>query len=68
MATAFKRVELSKNWQFRQADGDEQDNNSASGSGSGSDVDADAAWMPVASVPTNVHLDLLANGKYVYLL
>ena len=23
----------------------------------------DNAWMPVANVPTNVHLDLVANGK-----
>ena len=52
MTTAFKRIELSDNWQFRQADDDEQDSTGS-------------AWMPVARVPTNVHLDLLANGKYV---
>jgi beta-mannosidase len=23
------------------------------------------AWMPVKKVPTNVHLDLMNNGKYV---
>jgi hypothetical protein len=23
------------------------------------------AWLPVAKVPTNVHLDLIDNGKYV---
>jgi beta-mannosidase len=23
------------------------------------------AWLPVARVPTNVHLDLIDNGKYV---
>jgi beta-mannosidase len=23
------------------------------------------AWMPVKKVPTNVHLDLMDNGKYV---
>lgn len=23
------------------------------------------AWMPVKKVPTNVHLDLIDNGKYV---
>ena len=25
----------------------------------------ESVWMPVAAVPTNVHLDLMANGKYV---
>jgi beta-mannosidase len=28
------------------------------------DVTEDA-WMPVKTVPTNVHLDLMDNGKYV---
>lgn len=28
---------------------------------------SDDAWLPVASVPTNVHLDLIANEKYGYL-
>lgn len=27
--------------------------------------DAEDSWMPVKSVPTNVHLDLMDNGKYV---
>lgn len=27
------------------------------------DDDDDATWLPVARVPTNVHLDLLAHGK-----
>jgi beta-mannosidase len=29
------------------------------------DDDAQDAWLPVAKVPTNVHLDLIDNGKYV---
>jgi beta-mannosidase len=27
------------------------------------DDDSEAAWMPVARVPTNVHLDLMDNKK-----
>lgn len=30
------------------------------------DEDGKDAWMPVKRVPTNVHLDLIDNGKYVY--
>jgi beta-mannosidase len=30
-----------------------------------SDDTAKDAWMPVKKVPTNVHLDLMDNGKYV---
>lgn len=59
MVTAFKRIELRKNWLFRQAGDNEHDD---------LDSDSDSAWMPVARVPTNVHLDLLANGKYVSFL
>ena len=55
MAEIFKRIDLCRNWQFRQADDDE-------------DEEKGSAWMPVDRVPTNVHLDLLANGKYVVLL
>lgn len=29
------------------------------------DGDGEDAWMPVRRVPTNVHLDLIDNGKYV---
>jgi hypothetical protein len=30
-----------------------------------SDDTSKEAWMPVKKVPTNVHLDLIDNGKYV---
>jgi hypothetical protein len=29
------------------------------------DDTSEDAWMPVKKVPTNVHLDLMDNGKYV---
>lgn len=29
------------------------------------DDTAGDAWLPVKRVPTNVHLDLIDNGKYV---
>jgi len=29
------------------------------------DDDSEDAWLPVARVPTNVHLDLIDHGKYV---
>ena len=49
---SLKRIYLTKNWHFRLA-GERDDDKDILG------------WMPVARVPTNVHLDLLANGKYV---
>jgi beta-mannosidase len=30
------------------------------------DDTAENAWMSVRKVPTNVHLDLMDNGKYVF--
>lgn len=30
--------------------------------------DAEQAWMPVPSIPSVVHQDLLANGEYVSIL
>lgn len=29
------------------------------------DDTSDTAWLPVQRVPTNVHLDLIDNGRYV---
>ena len=51
MVESLRRIQLCSDWHFRQADDDEKD---------------DRVWMPVAKVPTNVHLDLLANGKLVF--
>lgn len=54
MSITFKRIEICRNWQFRGADHDDENDNYK---------EKKLTWMPVAAVPTNVHLDLLANGR-----
>ncbi len=43
------RHDLSHGWQFREANDSSSNEN---------------PWLPVQSVPTQVHIDLLANKKY----
>lgn len=43
------RHDLSRGWQFREDDGSSSSENT---------------WLPVQNVPTQVHIDLLANKKY----
>ena len=54
MSITFKRIQICRNWQFRGADDDDENDKYK---------EKNFTWMPVAAVPTNVHLDLLANGK-----
>lgn len=47
---ARSRHDLSHGWQLREYDGNPSSEN---------------PWLPVQHVPTQVHMDLLANKKYV---
>lgn len=47
---SHSRTELSTGWSLKQHDHEDVPEN----------------WLPVASVPSQVHVDLLANNKYVH--
>lgn len=44
------KTELTTGWSFKQHDHEDTPEN----------------WLPVASLPSQVHVDLLANNKYVH--